>query len=94
MISRRLKNDWSLPDLIIVDGGRGQVKGDYEILTKMGFNIPIFGLAKRLEWVYPSEGEIIKLPRRSLSLKLLQKLRDESHRFAITYHRKLRDIIR
>ena len=86
---RRLKNDWPLPDLIIVDGGRGQVRGVWEMLQAAGVSIPIFGLAKRMEWLYPPEGEIVKLPRRSLSLKALQKLRDESHRFAITYHRKL-----
>ncbi|OGE31156.1 hypothetical protein A3C59_04080 [Candidatus Daviesbacteria bacterium RIFCSPHIGHO2_02_FULL_36_13] len=89
MMRRRLKNDWPLPDLIIVDGGRGQVRGVWEMLQAAGVSIPIFGLAKRMEWLYPPEGEIVKLPRRSLSLKALQKLRDESHRFAITYHRKL-----
>lgn len=95
MMRRRLRNkDWPLPDLIIVDGGRGQVRiVNYE-LRIMNYGIPVFGLAKRLEWLYPPEGEIIKLSRRSLSLKLLQKLRDESHRFAISYHRKLRDTIK
>lgn len=88
MLSRRLKHsEWPLPDLIIVDGGRGQARA-------VKLTIPIFGLAKRMEWLYPPEGEVIKLPRKSLSLKLLQRLRDESHRFAITYHRKLRDIIK
>jgi excinuclease UvrABC nuclease subunit len=53
-------------------------------------NIPIFGIAKREEWLYPPEGEVIKLPKRSLALRLVQKIRDESHRFAITYHKKLR----
>lgn len=83
MIKRRLKHkEWKFPDLIIVDGGRGQAR-----VVKC--QIPIFGLAKKHEWLYPPEGEIIKLSKRSLSLKLLQKLRDESHRFAISYHRKL-----
>lgn len=94
MMSRRLNNDWPLPDLIIVDGGRGQVRGDWEILKHFKLDIPIFGLAKRMEWLYPPEGEVIKLSRKSLSLKLLQKLRDESHRFAVAYHRKLRAIIK
>lgn len=83
MLRRRLKHDeWPMPDLILIDGGRGQAR-----IAK--FQIPVFGLAKRMEWLYPPEGEVIKLPKRSLSLKLLQKLRDEAHRFAITYHRKL-----
>lgn len=98
MIRRRLKHpQWPIPDLIIVDGGRGQAKGvKFEIRNvfqtasgRTKFEIPVFGLAKRMEWLYPPEGEIIKLPRKSLSLKLLQKLRDESHRFAIAFYRKL-----
>jgi excinuclease ABC subunit C len=95
MMGRRLNHpEWPFPDLIIIDGGRGQVRGVYEQLKAKNIQIPIFGLAKRMEWLYPPEGEIIKLPKKSLSLRLLQKLRDESHRFAITYHRKLRDIIK
>lgn len=91
MMKRRLQHkEWPLPDLIIIDGGRGQVKGVNSQLSILNFQIPVFGLAKRLEWLYPLEGEIIKLSRRSLSLKLLQKLRDEAHRFAVSYHRKLR----
>ncbi len=83
MIERRFKHqEWPVPDLIIVDGGRGQARA-----VKPG--IPIFGLAKKREWLYQPEGEVLKLPRKSLSLKLLQKLRDEAHRFAISYHRKL-----
>lgn len=94
IMQRRLKHkEWPYPDLFIIDGGRGQVRGVHSELLALNINIPIFGLAKRLEWLYPPEGEIIKLPKKSLSLKLLQKLRDESHRFAITYHRKLRDRI-
>lgn len=89
MMRRRLKNDWPLPDLIIIDGGKGQVRGAKSELQLSKNDIPIYGLAKRLEWLYPPEGDIIKLSRSSLSLKLLQKLRDEAHRFAITYHRKL-----
>lgn len=83
IIRRRFKNNWPLPDLIIVDGGRGQANA-------VKLEIPLFGLAKRMEWLYPPEGEVIKLPKRSPALKLLQKLRDEAHRFAITYHRQLR----
>lgn len=95
MMRRRLKHpEWPMPDLILVDGGRGQVRGVQTILLSTNYHIPVFGLAKRMEWLYPPEGEIIKLSRKSLSLKLLQKIRDEAHRFAINYHRKLRDRIR
>lgn len=91
MMRRRLNHlEWPLPDLFLIDGGRGQVRGSYEELQKKNINLPIFGLAKRLEWLYPPEGEVIRLSKRSLSLRLLQKIRDEAHRFAITYHRKLR----
>ncbi len=95
MIRRRLKHaEWSIPDLIIVDGGRGQVKAIQYEIQNTKYKIPTFGLAKRMEWLYPPEGEIIKLPKSSKALHLLQQLRDESHRFAVTYHRKLRDRIR
>lgn len=83
IIGRRLKNDWPLPDLIIVDGGLAQARA-------VDLMIPVFGLAKRMEWLFSPDGGIIRLSKHSLSLKLLQKLRDEAHRFAINYHRKLR----
>lgn len=96
MVRRRLTHpEWKLPDLILVDGGRGQaraVKLETTRFAKRGnwkLEVPVFGLAKRREWLYPPEGDVVKLPKRSLSLKLLQKIRDEAHRFAITYHRKL-----
>ena len=82
MIKRRFQNDWQKPDLVIVDGGRAQARA-------VQVQVPIFGLAKRMEWLYPPEGEVIKLPKSHLGLKLLQKLRDEAHRFAIAYHRQL-----
>ncbi len=91
MMSRRLKHpEWPLPDLFLIDGGLGQVRAAADQLQKHNISRPVFGLAKRMEWLYPPDGEILKLPRRSLGLRLLQKIRDESHRFAITYHRKLR----
>lgn len=92
MLQRRLKHsEWQFPDLIIIDGGRGQVRGAQFEIRNLKFKIPVYGLAKRMEWLYPPEGEPIRLPKKSLSLKLLQRLRDESHRFALSYHRKLRD---
>ncbi len=91
MMRRRLNHpEWPMPDLFLIDGGRGQVRGSEEELIKKGIKIPIYGLAKRLEWLYPPEGEVVKIPHRKLSLRMLQKVRDEAHRFAITYHRKLR----
>lgn len=91
MMGRRLKNIWPLPQLFIIDGGRGQVRAAYKKLKEAGVDLPVFGLAKRMEWLYPPEGEVIKLPKRSIALRLIQKLRDESHRFAVAYHRKLRN---
>ncbi len=92
MMHRRFNHpEWPLPDLIIVDGGRGQAGGVKQVLDERGLAIPVFGLAKRMEWLYPPKGETVKLSKRSLSLRLLQKLRDESHRFAVNYHRKLRE---
>lgn len=91
MMERRLKHiEWGMANLILIDGGRGQVNGCLELLKQANLNIPVFGLAKRMEWLYPPSGDIIKLPKRSLSLRLLQKIRDEAHRFAISYHKKLR----
>ena len=77
------------PDLIIVDGGKGQLSSAKEILGDTG--IELCGLAKREEEVFRPDDSYPKiLPRDSLALKLLQRIRDEAHRFAITYHRKLR----
>jgi len=112
MMGRRLKhNEWPLPQLFLIDGGRGQVTAvkqvideiaasdallamtslrDHEVAKQSLKNIPIFGLAKREEWLYPPEGEVVKLSKKNLGLRLLQKIRNESHRFAITYHKKLR----
>lgn len=90
MMRRRLKHtQWPFPDLMIIDGGRGQARAAQFSILNFQFSIPVFGLAKRLEWLYPPDGSIIKLSRKSPALHLLQKLRDEAHRFAITYHRKL-----
>ncbi len=92
--SRLLNEKKSLPDLIIIDGGKGQLSAAVEVLEELGIlnKVNIVGLAKRLEEVFfPGESEAILLPKSSLSLRLLQQIRDEAHRFAITYHRKLRD---
>ena len=83
----------TLPDLIMVDGGKGQLSSAVEILENLEFkNYQIIGLAKRLEEVFfPGISEAQTIPKTSSSLKLLQHLRDEAHRFAITFHRLRRD---
>ena len=85
--------DEELPDLIIIDGGKGQLSSALEIIrNEAGHrNVPVVGLAKQFELVF-TEGssEPVELPRRSQSLYLIQRIRDEAHRFAITFHRKLR----
>lgn len=91
---KRLKDENEpLPDLIMVDGGKGQLSSAVEILDNLEFkNYQIIGLAKRLEEVFfPGISEAQTIPKTSSSLKLLQHLRDEAHRFAITFHRKRRD---
>lgn len=79
-----------LPDLILVDGGKPQVSAAKEILNELGFKVRIIGLAKREEIVVTAELKSLDLPKDSLALHLLQRIRDESHRFALAYHKKLR----
>ncbi len=90
--SRILEEHGSMPDLIMVDGGKGQLSSAVEILGALGIrNQPIIGLAKRLEEVFtPGVSEPELIPKDSPGLRLLQHVRDEAHRFAITYHRSLR----
>ncbi len=89
---RLLEEKKPLPDLILVDGGKGQLSSAREVLKQLGLESqPIIGLAKRLEEVFvPEQSEAQNIPKSSPALRLLQHIRDESHRFAITYHRKLR----
>jgi excinuclease ABC subunit C len=89
----RLKEEAQpLPDLIMVDGGKGQLSSAVEILDNLGFtNYNIIGLAKRLEEVFlPDKSDPELIPKTSSGLKLLQQVRDEAHRFAITFHRERR----
>jgi excinuclease ABC subunit C len=91
VLERRLRHkEWPVPSLIVVDGGRGQVSAVKETLLKSGVSIPLVGLAKREEIIITSDFREIKLPKDSKSLHLIMRLRDEAHRFAITYHKKLR----
>jgi excinuclease ABC subunit C len=84
---------WAMPDLVIVDGGRGQVSAAREVLLELGLgDLPLAGLAKeREELVLPDRDAPVVLPVTSQALYLVQRLRDEAHRFAITYHRNLRN---
>jgi excinuclease ABC subunit C len=80
------------PALIVVDGGRGQLSSATKVLAEAGLHIPAIGLAKRLEQVYfPDRPDPLFLPRGSEALFVLQHLRDEAHRFAVTYHRAKRE---
>ncbi len=87
-----LKRFAELPDLVIIDGGQGQLGYAVRAMREWGVaDIPVFGLAKQHEWLFePDVSRPIILDRDSEALKMLQRLRDEAHRFAITFHRQLR----
>jgi excinuclease ABC subunit C len=79
------------PGLVLVDGGAGQLGRAVKVLDDLGLDIPVIGLAKKMEEVYiPGNPEPLRIPRDAEALYLLQQVRDEAHRFAITYHRQLR----
>ncbi len=89
----RPPDPWTiLPDLVIIDGGKGHLSAALEVLLELGLDdIPLASLAKENEELFvPHTPEPIILPRRSQGLYLVQRIRDEAHRFAITYHRNLR----
>ncbi len=94
LLTRRLKmiDTGEEPDLIVIDGGKGQLGMACEVLDELNLaHIPIIGLAKEFEEIYiPNSKRPIIIPKNNKALHLLQQVRDESHRFAITYHRKLR----
>ena len=92
VISRRYVNNTNLPDLIIVDGGLGQLHSAVKVLKKLNIleKLDVLGLAKEFEDIYYPNGEKINLENNSEELKLIQFIRDEAHRFAINFHRKLR----
>lgn len=94
VLSRRLNHsEWPYPDLLVIDGGKGQVKSAKKVLVQNNAIIPVIGLAKRFENIIVPTGDkykTIRLPANHRGLMLLERLRDESHRFALTYHRLLR----
>jgi len=88
-----LENNEPLPNLIIVDGGKGQLSSAVESLKELNLygQIPIIGIAKRLEELYYPEDEFpLYLDKKSETLKIIQQLRDEAHRFGISHHRNRR----
>ncbi len=89
---RVLEDNSTLPDLIMVDGGKGQLSSAVQVLQQLGIpQQPVIGLAKRLEEVYvPDHSDPLPIPKTSSGLKLLQQIRNEAHRFAVTFHRSLR----
>jgi len=91
MLERRLRNNWPMPDLILIDGGKGQLSTAVKVLRENKLSIPILGLAKRLEEIFrPGHKRPLVLPTNSIALFLHQRVRDEAHRFAVKYHRQLR----
>ncbi|AQQ52852.1 excinuclease ABC subunit UvrC [Planococcus lenghuensis] len=94
--SRVLREDLALPDLIVIDGGKGQMEAAREVLEdELGLEIPIAGLAKdakhqTAQLLFGFPAEVVPLPRTSEAFYMLQRIQDEVHRFAITFHRQLR----
>ncbi len=92
VVYRRYKDYEDLPSLVVIDGGKGQLSSALEVIRGLGLaDLPVVGLAKREEEIFkPHTSESILLDRDSAALHLIQRIRDEAHRFAITFHRKLR----
>ncbi len=91
--ARLLKEKQNLPQLIIIDGGKGQLSATVEILEELGLygKIAVIGIAKRLEEIYyPGDSLPLYIDKSSETLKIIQQLRDEAHRFGITHHRNKR----
>ncbi len=89
--SRRIEEGKKMPDLVLVDGGKGQLNAALSSLEGVGVKLNIAALAKEFEYIFLPEREMpVVLPKDSPALQLLQRIRDEAHRFALGYHRKLR----
>jgi excinuclease ABC subunit C len=91
--TRLLNEQRELPDLVLIDGGKGQVNAARQILDDLGLqHMPVVGLAKKLEEIHtPGEGEPVRLPEGAESLRVLQAVRDETHRFATGFNKALRE---
>lgn len=91
VVSRRLergKREGNLPDLLVVDGGLGQLHSAQQAVQEKGVRLPVIALAKREETIYDQQGKAIQLPLHWGALQLLQQIRDEAHRFALSFHRE------
>ncbi len=93
VVQRRItdiKESNELPDILLIDGGKSQQNAALEVIREVNLPIPVFAIAKRSDQLYYPDGNIISIPTLSRSIVLLKRIRDEAHRFAIGYHRKLR----
>ena len=91
VLTRRFNNSWPEPDLIVIDGGKGQLNAALSILKKKAVGIPVIAIAKRFEEIYLTEKPLpLRLEKQNPARQLIQAARDEAHRFALAYHRLLR----
>ena len=93
IVSRRvndLKKEKVMPNLLLIDGGKGQLSSALKAIKEIDVNIPVFAIAKRSDQLYDTRGNVVSIPATSRGVILLKRLRDEAHRFAISYHRKIR----
>lgn len=84
---RMARSDWEYPDLIVIDGGKGQLSAVSDLI-----NLPVIAFSEKDEIFLPGQQSAVVLPKRNYALRLLQRVRDEAHRFAVTYHKKRRDM--
>ena len=90
-VARRVEEQKALPDLVVIDGGKGQLNAARDALEGQGIQLPIISLAKRDEEIFvPGRSESVRLSRRSPALRVLQQARDEAHRFAVSFQRQRR----
>ena len=91
VLTRRFNNNWPKPDLIVIDGGRGQLNAALSALDEKGVNIPTVAIAKKFEEIYLAQKPLpLRLEKQNPARQLIQAARDEAHRFALSYHRLLR----
>ena len=89
-LKRLIEENKPLPDLVLVDGGKGHLAVANKVYKEFKEDIPILAFAKKSDTLYFEDGKVVSIPAYSPALKLLKRIRDEAHRFAITYHKKLR----